>query len=110
LIRVRYEDFSRQPDAVLARLLTHAGITPPPMTDLDATRVVVLGKDHTVAGNPMRFTQGEVRLRADDAWIRQLAPSARRAVLAVTWPLLAWYGYPFQPVPHDQLGSRGRQD
>jgi hypothetical protein len=96
MVRLRYEDFSRDPDVVLAAVLEHAGLAGAPRTELSRHRTATLGEDHTVAGNPMRFTRGDVTLRADDAWVAQLSPGARRAVLAVTWPLLLWYGYPLR--------------
>ena len=53
-----------------------------------------LGRNHTAEGNPMRFVSGELELRADDAWRRQMPSRDRRVVTALTLPLLAAYGYP----------------
>jgi hypothetical protein len=41
----------------------------------------------------MRFVSGELELRADDAWHRQMPSRDRRVVTALTLPLLAAYGY-----------------
>jgi hypothetical protein len=54
---------------------------------------VRLERNHTAEGNPMRFVSGELELRADDAWHRQMPSRDRRVVTALTLPLLAAYGY-----------------
>jgi hypothetical protein len=54
------------------------------------------GRNHTVAGNPVRLTQGEIRIRPDLEWRTGLRPSARRTVTALTWPLLLRYGFPLR--------------
>ena len=41
----------------------------------------------------MRFAHGRQRVRVDDAWRNGMARPTRRAVTAVTWPLLLTYGY-----------------
>jgi hypothetical protein len=41
----------------------------------------------------MRMFSGTVSLRVDDAWRRELEPSARRTVTRMTWPLLKRYGH-----------------
>ena len=42
---------------------------------------------------PMRFTTGRIRIRRDEQWRAALPPGQRRAVTALTLPLLARYGY-----------------
>ncbi|HEV3365155.1 MAG TPA: sulfotransferase, partial [Acidimicrobiia bacterium] len=49
--------------------------------------------DHTVAGNPMRFHQGRLDLRLDQAWTTKLPERDRKVVTAITWPLQVRYGY-----------------
>jgi hypothetical protein len=46
-----------------------------------------------VAGNPMRFEEGRLGLRPDEAWRDRLAPKERALVTAITSPLLIGYGY-----------------
>ena len=48
---------------------------------------------HTVAGNPMRFRSGPLRLTVDDAWRRDMPVGQQRLVTGLTAPLLAGYGY-----------------
>ncbi len=54
---------------------------------------VTLEPTHTVAGNPMRFTQGPLTLRIDREWRERMDPGQRRIVGALTWPLMRFYGY-----------------
>lgn len=90
---VRYEDFAAGPRATLRRITSYLdlpGDTVPPGPEHE----LPLHRNHTVAGNPLRFTTGNVRVRTDDAWRSALPPSRRRLVAAVTWPLRRHYGYP----------------
>jgi hypothetical protein len=41
----------------------------------------------------MRFSAGRLVIRPDDRWRTAMAPSRRRAVTALTLPLLSHYGY-----------------
>jgi hypothetical protein len=54
---------------------------------------VVLRPTHSVSGNPMRFREGHVPLRLDEAWRTRMARADRMVVTAMTWPMLARYGY-----------------
>jgi hypothetical protein len=42
----------------------------------------------------MRFATGSVAIRPDDRWRTAMPAGQRRAVTALTLPLLARYGYP----------------
>ena len=58
-----------------------------------AGRRVELKENHTVAGNPIRFTRGPLEIRADAEW-QALMPARQRAVVTgLTWPLLWRYGF-----------------
>src|SRR5205823_2083931 len=46
-----------------------------------------LDTSHTVAGNPMRFASGTLRVVADEAWRTRFPTRSRTAVAAVTAPL-----------------------
>ncbi len=95
---VRYEDLAGHPEETLRRMAAFAGLP------ADAAALGFLGGDssgrwaelsaaHTVSGNPMRFTTGQVIIRPDKAWRNALSAPQRRAVTALTFPLLARYGY-----------------
>jgi hypothetical protein len=97
-LRVRYEAFVRGPRTVVDRILEHAGVpgaTAPFVSDTE----VELSDNHTVAGNPSRFSTGRVAIRADDEWVTGMRRWDRARVTAVTWPLLVRYGYPMRPTP-----------
>jgi len=90
--RVRYEDFAARPRAVVEDLLADLGVGTGhgPFTD---DRTVSLPVNHTVSGNPGRFRTGEVTIRADDAWLRQLPWQGRLVTAALSLPLRYRYGY-----------------
>jgi hypothetical protein len=94
ILRLRYEDFIDQPRQSVQTIAQYAGIRVGP-GDLSFLRddSVDLEPAHTVAGNPMRFTVGECKLRRDDAWRLQMPTRSRRAVTAMTLPMLLRYRY-----------------
>lgn len=94
VMRLRYESLLRDPRAEVERVARFAGI------DVDERALAYLGErsvdlapNHTVSGNPMRFKNGHLDLRMDDAWRRELPRSQAAFVHAVTWPLQRRYGY-----------------
>jgi hypothetical protein len=95
---LRYEALLSNPREGLERILAHAGepVTPDALAFLGSDAVgdfANLGVDHTVAGNPMRFHQGRLDLRLDQAWTTKLPARDRKVVTAITWPLQLRYGY-----------------
>jgi Sulfotransferase family len=94
---VRYEDFVAEPRRSLERILAHAGL-PAPDLSFVGDGEVALAPNHTVDGNPMRFSVGSVGLRLDDEWTRNMPRRDRFWVTTLTRPMLRRYGY----------GRRGR--
>ena len=92
---MRYEDFVAAPVAAMRELAEFAGVEPDLsfMTETGAD----LGLSHSAGGNPMRFSAGRIEFRRDDAWRSRLRPDARAQVAALTFPLLARYGYLRRP-------------
>jgi hypothetical protein len=90
---VRYEDLVADPEATLRRCADLAGLPPGAWGTLTGDHLQ-LSPGHTVAGNPMRFKTGELRLRRDDEWRRRYPAGKRRAVAALTFPLRRRFGYP----------------
>jgi hypothetical protein len=89
---LRYEDFIAAPDAAVDAMLDLVGVDR--AVNPVHGRNVVLGKNHTVTGNPDRFRSGPTLLRGeDDAWRGELASGAKAATVAMAWPLMAKYGY-----------------
>lgn len=96
---LRYEDFVAAPKGRVREVAGFLGV------DSDAAAAPFLAddvvdlatEDHTLAGNPMRFSRGALTMRLDDDWRARLPAGQRRLVTAVTAPLLVAYGYPLRP-------------
>jgi hypothetical protein len=100
--RLRYESLVARPREHASALLRLAGTgVLGPDLDFIGDGQVELGVDHTVAGNPMRFHQGQLALRADDEWSTAMPSAQRRTVTAITWPLLLRYGYRLRGANHE---------
>jgi len=89
---LRYEDMVEDPRAVLRRALTAMGEDPASADPLSSRRVE-LKENHTVAGNPIRFTRGLLDIRADAEWQARMPAGQRAVVTGLTWPLLWRYGF-----------------
>ncbi|MGH9244421.1 MAG: sulfotransferase family protein [Acidimicrobiales bacterium] len=93
--RVRYEDFIADPAATIRAIGEFAGEPIDPTPFVDGSRAT-LGPMHSAWGNPNRFMQGTIALRADDEW-RLAMPAPNRWVSTIlTAPFLARYGYPLR--------------
>jgi hypothetical protein len=95
---VRYEDFVDQPRRTVETALARLGISVKAshLPCIDEGRIV-LGRSHGLAGNPSRFRDGEIALRADEAWRHQMSRRDRYIVTAVGLPLLLRNGWrPYQ--------------
>lgn len=93
-LRLRYEDFAREPRATIAGLLRFLGEERDLDVFLDERTVRLERPTHHVEGNPIRFRAGETEIRLDDEWSTAMSRTSRWAMLALTWPLLLRYGYP----------------
>jgi len=98
VLRVRYEDLAADPAVVLARVAGFAGLpggafAGPDLGGGPGRWWAELGPAHTVSGNPMRFTTGQVPITTDNRWRTALPAADRRLVTGLTLPLLAGYGY-----------------
>jgi hypothetical protein len=101
---VRYEDFSRDPRAVIADLAGLVGDTTP--LDFLGEHSARLDTTHSVAGNPRRFETGLVSIRVDDEWRTTMPGRDRTVVTALTLPLLLHHGYPVRSRPSDDRALR----
>ena len=84
----RYEDLVHDPVAWLGRRFPQVAFP-----GSIAEGIVPLEPNHTVSGNPLRFTTGELRIRPDEEWLDRMKPRDRWTVTAATLPLLYRYGY-----------------
>jgi Sulfotransferase family len=90
--RVRYEDFVADPGAAMADILAPFPWARESDAGIEGNELV-LEPMHTMAGNPMRFHTGALKLRLDEEWRRAMPLRERLTVEAATWPLLGRYGY-----------------
>jgi hypothetical protein len=93
VMRLRYEDFTAAPTAALGRMAAFAGLPEPAGYPFLGADWAVLDGGHSVSGNPLRFVTGKIPVSRDDRWRAGLPDAQRRAVTALTLPLLAGYGY-----------------
>ncbi len=98
VLRVRYEDLVSGVKPTLRRIGAFAGLETGDsglafIGGDEKSQWAELGQSHTAAGNPMRFTSGKIEIRADNRWRTAMPHSQRRAVTALTLPLLSHYGY-----------------
>jgi hypothetical protein len=92
-LQVRYEDFVSQPRLSLERI-NRSLLTKEGNLDFLTDKTVKLStSSHTISGNPMRFRQGSIEIRADYEWQEAMTEIDRLKVLAVAWPMMLASGY-----------------
>lgn len=91
--RLFYENLVAHPSESILSVADFLGIDRSAAAALIGDDGIHLQRSHQVAGNPMRFRIGHVKLRRDDAWRIEMSRGARRIVTAMTWPLMKHYGY-----------------
>lgn len=104
---LRHEDFIADPAAGIDKLLRLCGADPAanPVQD----RTVELHTNHTVTGNPDRFSTGRTVLRErDDAWRTRLPAPARLAAATLSWPRFRRYGYEYRGASSQDATQPGR--
>lgn len=90
---VRYEEFVTDPRETVRSIVGFVGAEEETLPFVDDD-VLDLGiHNHTVAGNPMRFRKGELKIRQDNGWRRDMKRLDRLIVTGATLPLLQHYGY-----------------
>lgn len=97
-LTMRYEEFIADPEVTLAAMLRlcGAGSSAVPLRG----RVIELGVNHTVTGNPDRLRSGATVIRdTDDTWKATLPASAKLTAAALSWPLFWRYGYRYRHGP-----------
>ena len=96
-VTVRYEDFVADPAGQLARVADlvadRTGVPGRRQWDFLDDHTLHLGPSHSVAGNPMRFQDGDVTVQLDDRWRSAMPSSSRRLVAALPAPVRARHGY-----------------
>lgn len=99
-VQVHYEDLALHPRETVLYILEKLGL----MQDLGIGKattfsflkkdnIVVLERGHLVAGNIMRFQQGEIEIKPDEEWRKSLPSFLKIATTFLTVPFLKKYGY-----------------
>lgn len=104
---MRYEDLVRDPDAQLSLVF---GEELNGARGFTGSAEVALSTNHTVSGNPLRFSQGSVRLKPDTEWQAAMTASDHHLVTALTWPLLKRYDYMRRTAPAQELSTYSREE
>lgn len=89
---LRYEDLVASPKESLLGLFAELGIAQPSLDFIDGSHAS-LRTSHTVSGNPVRFTNREIKIEPDTEWQHAMANPHKWLVTLITWPLLSKYGY-----------------
>ena len=93
-VTVRYEDFVQDPREELRRVAELTGVADlPGALDFVSDAGLASANHHTVQGGRIRFQEGPIKLRLDEAWREQMPKSQQRLVSAATWPLRGRFGY-----------------
>jgi hypothetical protein len=90
---LQYEGLARDPALHINRVLREAGLGEASALSFISGSQAMLGTDHVVAGNPMRFKHGAIELRLDEEWRRKMGTASRRLVTVLTAERLRRYGY-----------------
>lgn len=91
-MRIKYEDFIAEPASTLQSILEFIDERALKVPAINGNEVE-LKLTHTAAGNPNRMRHGRTVLKADNAWQNSMNPFKRKAVAALSWPMLKEYGY-----------------
>jgi hypothetical protein len=92
---VRYEDFVADPSGTvraIAESMDDEEIAQP-LSHINGESIR-LDRDHLIASNPNRSQRGQIALREDVAWRREMPAASRWIVTGLTFPFLRRYGYP----------------
>lgn len=106
-LRVRYEDFVRDPKATMTQVAAMVGLDPA-LLPFETTTSVRLQPTHSVAGNPDRHRSGSVKLLPDAEWLTAMPAGQRALVTALTAPALVGFGYPLLPKASGSNNLHGR--
>jgi Sulfotransferase family len=91
-LQIRYEDFVKEPSAVVQETLQFLDESDVDLSFIDGKRVQV-APTHASWGNAVRFSPEIVTLKNDDAWRNDLSGWRAKAVAAGSYPWRRRYGY-----------------
>ena len=93
-VRIRYEDFVRDPLTTVQAILRCADYPVPALDFINGTTVDLQKSNHTVSGNPVRFMAGTTELKLDSEWENAMSRRQKWLVGAIALPMLLKYRYP----------------
>lgn len=91
-LRVKYEDFARDPRETVKNILDFAQFEYNEIPIAHDGRTV-LDIQHSVSGNAARFRVGKTAIRIDDQWKSEMSRNTKFWISLVLFPLLLRYGY-----------------
>lgn len=94
VLTVRYEDLAAEPNEQIGAVAAFAGV---PLERPVEGGSLALGRNHMVAGNPLRFGTGDVAIVEDVRWKTAMTAPARIEAVLPALPLMRHYGYRIQP-------------
>jgi len=99
-VRIRYEDLAAHPRETILHIVETLGLAEQVGVDENKLFVsfsgenkIVLGRGHLIAGNAMRFKQGEMEIKLDTEWKNSLPLLYKLTTTVITAPVLKRYGY-----------------
>lgn len=90
--QLRYEDFVDDPVGQLGQVLNALGWPSMDVAHLGEVSFPIQAT-HSVGGNPLRFGQKELQIRADEAWRRQMPAWQQWALWLFALSTMRQYGY-----------------
>ncbi len=90
-LTIRYESYTREPLRALEEIGHLLGRPNAPRSAAELQ--IDFATEHSLGGNPVRFSDRSLDLRIDEEWRSAMRRPDRLRVGAITLPLLAAYGY-----------------
>ena len=92
--QVRYEDFAHNWRAALLKGASSLFVeTAPEAGEMPDARAAMVHAQHSISGNPSRFTVGEVKLKPDTSWREAITRMDRNLAAMICGPVAGRYGY-----------------
>jgi hypothetical protein len=87
----RYEDFVKVSHKEIKKILEFAGESERKIPIKNGR--IVLGKNHCIAGSPLRFRRGETEIKFDDEWKEKMNWINKTIMTFLTLPYMLYYRY-----------------
>lgn len=92
-MRLRYEDFARDPRSATGEILRFIGVDDVELPFI-GERTVRFEPTHGPSGNPDRLGRGQSEIRPKDSWRQGMTRTDRLIATVPAMPLMRSYGYP----------------